>query len=122
VPIEHTQNTDTGTTSPIFTINSGSVLGKIILQATNGASNFALTLSNTALTADRTISFPDLSGTVALTQNKLSAFAATTSVELAGVISDETGSGLLVFNNAPSLTNPKTDNLVATAAGATADL
>jgi len=32
---------------------------------------------------------------------KLSNFAATTSAELAGVISDETGSGVLVFANAP---------------------
>ena len=37
--------------------------------------------------------------------NKLSAFAATTSAELAGVISDETGTGLLVFGTAPTFTN-----------------
>jgi hypothetical protein len=35
--------------------------------------------------------------------DKLSFFAATTSAELAGVISDETGSGLLVFGTAPTL-------------------
>lgn len=39
--------------------------------------------------------------TIATTANKLSAFAATTSAELAGVISDETGTGALVFANAP---------------------
>jgi len=33
---------------------------------------------------------------------KLSDLSATTSAELAGVISDETGSGLLVFSNAPT--------------------
>jgi len=38
--------------------------------------------------------------------NKLSAFAATTSAELAGVISDEEGSGKLVFNNSPVLVTP----------------
>lgn len=37
---------------------------------------------------------------------KLSAFAATTSAELATVISDETGSGLLVFGTSPTLTTP----------------
>lgn len=37
-----------------------------------------------------------------VTSNKLSAFAATTSAELAGVISDETGSGLLVFGTSPN--------------------
>lgn len=37
---------------------------------------------------------------------KLSAFAATTSAELASVISDETGSGSLVFANTPTLITP----------------
>jgi hypothetical protein len=39
--------------------------------------------------------------------DKLSAFAATTSSELASIISDETGSGSLVFATSPSLTTPK---------------
>lgn len=38
----------------------------------------------------------------ALVANPLSQFAATTSAQLAGVISDETGSGQLVFNTSPS--------------------
>lgn len=42
----------------------------------------------------------------ALTANPLSQFAATTSAQLAGVISDETGSGLLVFATSPTLTTP----------------
>lgn len=54
----------------------------------------------------RTLTVPDASGTLALTSNKLSAFAATTSSELAGVISDETGTGLLVFGTSPVLTTP----------------
>ena len=41
-----------------------------------------------------------------LTSGKLSQFAATTSAELAGVISDETGSGALVFANSPTFTTP----------------
>ena len=41
---------------------------------------------------------------VGLTSGKLSQFATTTSAELAGVISDETGSGgVLVFNSSPSI-------------------
>lgn len=43
---------------------------------------------------------------IATTSNKLSAFASTSSSELAGVISDETGSGALVFGTSPSLTTP----------------
>ncbi len=42
----------------------------------------------------------------ALTSSPLSQFAATTSLQLAGVISDETGSGPLVFGTSPSLTTP----------------
>lgn len=40
----------------------------------------------------------------ALTSNPLSQFAATTSAQLAGVISDETGSGALVFGTSPTFT------------------
>ena len=42
----------------------------------------------------------------ALTTNPLSQFAATTSAQLAGVISDETGSGALVFADSPTLVTP----------------
>lgn len=59
-----------------------------------------------AASSNVTVTFPDKSLTVAGTNDKLSAFAATTSAELAGVISDETGSGSLVFASAPTLTNP----------------
>jgi hypothetical protein len=45
----------------------------------------------------------NLSG-VALTSNPLSQFASTTSAQLAGVISDETGSGNLVFSISPTFT------------------
>jgi hypothetical protein len=48
----------------------------------------------------------DLAAGKASTANKLSDFAATTSAELAGVISDETGTGALVFANTPTLVTP----------------
>jgi hypothetical protein len=44
--------------------------------------------------------------TLVVTTDKLSALAATTSTELAGVISDETGSGSLVFATSPTLVTP----------------
>jgi hypothetical protein len=52
----------------------------------------------------------------ALTTNPLSQFAATTSAQLAGVISDETGTGALVFANSPALAGTPT---TPTAAGGT---
>ena len=42
----------------------------------------------------------------ALKADPLSQFASTTSLQLAGVISDETGSGALVFGTSPSITSP----------------
>ena len=45
-------------------------------------------------------------GTVAYVANTLAVFAPTTSAQLAGVISDETGSGALVFATSPTLVTP----------------
>lgn len=53
-------------------------------------------------------------GTVAYVTNKLSVFAATSSAELAGVISDETGTGSLVFATGPALTTPNVGVATAT--------
>ena len=53
--------------------------------------------------ANTTLTLPS-SGTVAVTSDKLSAFASTSSSELAGVISDETGTGALVFGTSPTFT------------------
>jgi hypothetical protein len=46
------------------------------------------------------------SKTLVVTTDKLSALASTSSSELAGVISDETGTGALVFANTPTLVTP----------------
>jgi hypothetical protein len=55
-------------------------------------------------TGNTSITLPT-SGTLAITGNPLSQFAATTSAQLAEVISDETGSGALVFQNNPTFTS-----------------
>ena len=66
------------------------------------------------LSADATYTFPDLAGTVALTANNLGSFASTTSAQLAGVMSDENGSGgTLVFSTSPTLSNPGINNINA---------
>lgn len=61
--------------------------------------------STTFLRGDGTWAAPMGSGD-ALTTNPLSQFASTTSAELAGVISNETGSGSLVFATSPTLVTP----------------
>jgi hypothetical protein len=66
---------------------------------------------------DGVLAVPPGTGTGdALTTNPLSQFAATTSAQLASVISDETGSGALVFAVSPALTGTPT---APTASGGT---
>lgn len=58
--------------------------------------------------------------TLVVTTDKLSVLAATSSSELAGVISDETGSGSLVFANSPTLVTPTLGVATATSINGTA--
>jgi hypothetical protein len=67
---------------------------------TTGAYNLTL-----ATTANTSLTLPT-SGTLTTTANNLSAFAATTSAQLLSVISDETGTGKLVFATSPTLVTP----------------
>jgi len=66
------------------------------------------------LTATRTWTHPNLSGTYGLTTNDLSIFAATTSAQLLGVLSDETGTGAAVFASSPTLVTPALGAATAT--------
>jgi len=70
-------------------------------------------IDSAAVEADWTIVEKNLDG-AALTGSSLAQFAATSSAELAGVISDETGSGLLVFATSPTLTTPNIGVATAT--------
>ncbi len=89
-----------------------------------GPANADVTHFVLSSTTARTKTFQDTNGTVAENVNNLSFFASTTSAQLAGNISDETGSGLLVFNNNPTLIDPivgtQTPNNNTTKAASTA--
>jgi len=61
----HTQNTDTGTTGNTFTVDSDSTDGKIVVDVTNGGTDNTVTLTNTVTTADRTLTLPDETDTLA---------------------------------------------------------
>ena len=106
------------TTTPVNIVFEG---------ATTNAYDTTLTVTDP--TANRTITLPNATGTVALTTD-LSQFAATTSAQLAGIMSDETGSGALVFANTPTLIAPLLgtptsgilSNCTGTASGLTAGL
>ncbi|HEY4513546.1 MAG TPA: hypothetical protein VJH06_03475 [Candidatus Paceibacterota bacterium] len=103
-----------GTTKGVISL-AGNTSGKIIIQPAAAAGAYTLTLPTDDGTASQflqtdgngvlTWATPSGSGN-ALTTNPLSQFAATTSLQLLGVISDETGSGALVFATSPTLTTP----------------
>ena len=83
-------------TSATLTLSNGSSL------ITSGGHSLTFTTSNTT-----NVTVPT-TGTLATTSNKLSDFAATTSLELKNTISDETGSGALVFATSPDFTTSVT--------------
>lgn len=100
--------------TPVLGVATATTINKVTLTAP--ATSATLTIADgKTLTASNTLTLTGTDGssvafgtggTVAYIANKLSAFAATTSAELAGVISDETGSGSLVFATSPTLTTP----------------
>jgi len=102
----------------VGTISSGIWQGTIIspTYGGTGVNNGSSTLTlggnlqfsgafNTTITVTgaTSVTLPT-SGTLARTESGLNQFASTTSSQLAGVISDETGTGVLVFNTSPSFT------------------
>jgi len=114
-----------GTSSavPAITIDT---YGRVTSITTNSIASSALTVAADSGTADvvtlgtDTLTFEggtgidttvsnnkikvDIDSTVATSGKKLSFFSATSSSELAGVISDETGTGVLVFGTSPTIT------------------
>ncbi|MFZ5391162.1 MAG: hypothetical protein ACOZAJ_02725 [Patescibacteria group bacterium] len=100
----------TGVSTLTGNVTLGGTINKLTLTAP--ATGATLTIADgKTLTASNTLTFTgtDASsvafgtgGTVAYTANNLSIFAATTSAQLAGVISDETGTGLVVLATGPA--------------------
>jgi len=99
-------------TTPALGVATATSINKVAITAPATGSTLTIAEGKT-LTASNTLTFTgtDASsvafgtgGTVAYTANNLSSFAATTSSQLAGVISDETGSGALVFGTTPTIT------------------
>lgn len=85
-------------------VSTTSITGVVKLSAL--ANGFVKTINSDGTLAIDT--------TVLTTASKISAHAATTSAELAGVISDETGfnsTGILVFNERPTLNLPSINNV-----------
>lgn len=84
----------------VLTLGSSGVQGMLILS---GATSGNTQLHASAVAAGD-LTLPAASGTVAILGNHLGQFAATTSAQLASVISDEVGSGSLVFASSNTTT------------------
>lgn len=113
--------------TPTLGVASATSINKVAFTAPATGSTLTiadgktLTASNTLTltgTDGSSVAFSN-GGTVAYVANKLSVFAATTSAELAGVISDETGTGSLVFASSPTLVSPTLGAALATSVTAT---
>jgi hypothetical protein len=119
--IETTGFIKTGGTSAQFLKADGSVDSSTYLTSlgtaatsltTNNSSGAATLISNVLNVPNYTLA--GLGGTTlaAVNAQNLSVFAATTSSQLAGVISDETGTGALVFGTNPTFTTQITTPLI----------
>lgn len=84
--------------SPSYYGSSGSGVTSV-----TGTTNRTTSTGGTTPIIDISSTFEALLGKVA---NPLSQFASTTSSQLASVLSDETGTGVAVFNNSPTLITP----------------
>jgi len=110
--------------TPTLGVATATSINGLTISTTTGT----LTIANgKTLTANNSLTFTGTDsssvafgtgGTVVYTSNNLSVFASTTSAQLAGVISDETGSGALVFGTSPTLVTP-TFTTSATFSGST---
>lgn len=102
--------TASGLTAGLATSVAGGSDNQILVQDSSGVTTFIPAGTNGQFLAAHTGDLPSwgsLSGSGdALVANTLAQFAQTTSLELKNTISDETGSGSLVFASAPTLVTP----------------
>jgi len=95
---------------------TGTILASVSTDVSSGAEDFDFVLSlmeagaaaaeRFRVTSSGVVTASGMTFGDALTSGHLGQFAATTSLQLKGVISDETGSGALVFADSPALITP----------------
>lgn len=85
----------------LFFKDSTNVVNTVPIRQSSASSNGWLSSTDWS-----TFNGKQPAGSYALTTGTLAQFASTTSAQLAGVISDETGSGVLVFGTSPTIATP----------------
>jgi hypothetical protein len=115
----NTINVDASQTqiTSIGTITTGTWEATDVAVAHGGTGSSTASAARTALGVAIGSDVQAYNSATALTTNKISDFAASTSAELAGKISDETGTGALVFGTSPALTTPTATQLDILAEG-----
>lgn len=109
VPVVQSSTTDKTTTQDIANVaKQVSAASRILGRGSAGGAGLSqeLTIDSTLQLTGTVLSVTPGTYGNAQTANPLSQFAATTSAQLAGVMTDETGTGSLTFANAPTLINP----------------
>lgn len=107
---------DTAGTGNVLKINGTTVsdktgTGKVVLDTSPQISAIELgNASDTTITRASAGVIAVEGSNVALASNNLSFFSSTTSSQLAGVLSDETGSGAAVFGTSPTIKSPTAQN------------
>ena len=124
-PVTLTATDTTALTLPVdgtVLSSTSTVFNKVTITAPTGSATLtiadekSLTVSNsvTFTATDASSIALGAGGTVIYASDKLSALSSTTSAELAGVISDETGTGVLVFSETPTLVTPSVTTSITT--------
>jgi len=94
----HTQNTDSGTTSNTFTIDSDGTIGKIILDADNAGGNYSTTIQNTTQAGSIVLTLPAVTGTLATEAYASGLFASNDAMIFKGTIGTGGTHTIAAFN------------------------
>ena len=121
--------TATNATANTLTIKTGSkdFITFDVNRAGTSGSKITIQTPSIALAANSTLTLANGNtvlqvGTMAKTEGKLNQFANTTSAELRGIVSDTTGTGILVFGTSPSFTSSIDSGATFAAFGSATDL